>query len=141
MNLKFNFGILKNKRVSFEWDNKGKKVKYEGIIASVKNKKDIYTFTFSNGEKLRVESIAFLKCEVKKINDVINIIYNPSNELLSGFVGFAMSDTYGFPIEVTEEILEEKGIKMDINSFNILKELQRELSVGTFKNKDGWNSK
>lgn len=141
MNLKFNFGILKNKRVSFEWDSKGKKVKYEGIIASVKNKKDIYTFTFSNGEKLRVESIAFLKCEVKKTDDVINIIYNPSNELLSGFVGFAMSDTYGFPIEVTEEILEEKGIKIDMDSFNILKELQKELSTGTFKNKDGWNSK
>lgn len=141
MDLKFNFGILKNKKVVFEWDCKGKKVKYEGIVTSVKNKKDIYNFTFSNGEKLRVESVAFLKCEVKRINDVIHIRYNPSNELLSGFVGFAMSDTYGFPIEVTEEILEEKGIKMDIDGFNILKELQRELSVGTFKNKDGWNSK
>lgn len=140
MNLKFNFGILKNKRVSFEWDSRGKKVKYEGVIASVKNKKDTYTFTFSNGEKLRVESVAFLKCEVKKTDDVINIIYNPSNELLSGFVGFAMSDTYGFPIEVTEEILKEKGIKIDMDSFNILKELQKELSTGTFKNKDGWNN-
>ena len=140
MNLKFNFGILKNKRVSFEWDSKGKKVKYEGIIASVKNKKDICTFTFSNGEKLKVDSVAFLKCEVKKTDDVIRIIYNPSNEMLSGFVGFAMSDTYGFPIEVTEEILEEKGIKIDMDSFNILKELQKELSTGTFKNKDGWNN-
>lgn len=140
MNLKFNFGILKNKRVSFEWDSRGKKVKYEGVIASVKNKKDIYTFTFSNGEKLRVESIAFLKCEVKKIDDVIRIIYSPSNEMLSGFVGFAMSDTYGFPIEVTEEILEEKGIEIDMDSFNVLKELQKELSNGTFKNKDGWNN-
>ncbi|MDC0864845.1 alanine--tRNA ligase [Rickettsiaceae bacterium] len=37
---------------------------------------------------------------------------------LSGDVAFKLYDTYGFPIDLTEDILRKKGIKVDIAGFN-----------------------
>ena len=40
------------------------------------------------------------------------------NNVLSGSAAFALHDTYGFPIEVTQEIAAEKGISVDIQEFD-----------------------
>lgn len=39
------------------------------------------------------------------------------NELLSGELAFKLYDTFGFPIEFTMELAEERGIKVDIINF------------------------
>ncbi|MBP01994.1 MAG: alanine--tRNA ligase [Rhodospirillaceae bacterium] len=39
--------------------------------------------------------------------------------LLSGHVAFKLYDTYGFPIDLTEDALRDKGIKIDYESFNL----------------------
>ena len=49
-----------------------------------------------------------------------------SVENLSGEVAFQLHDTYGFPIELTQEITNEKGIDVDIGSFESLMAEQRE---------------
>ena len=54
------------------------------------------------------------------------------------FVGFTMFDVYGFPVELTEEILSEQGYILDMNGFQILRDLQREMNKSTFKNKDAF---
>ena len=41
-----------------------------------------------------------------------------NNKILSGEKAFKLYDTYGFPYELTEEILEEKGIGIDLEGFN-----------------------
>lgn len=50
---------------------------------------------------------------------------------------FVLFTTYGFPIEMTQELAREKGIKIDVDKFNkqIKKhqELSRTASVGKFK--------
>ena len=38
-------------------------------------------------------------------------------QYLKGEKAFKLYDTYGFPIELTEEILEEKGISVDKEAF------------------------
>lgn len=44
---------------------------------------------------------------------------------LSGEVAFVLHDTYGFPLEVTKEICEERGVSVDEDEFNTCMEEQR----------------
>lgn len=45
---------------------------------------------------------------------------------LSGDKAFKLYDTYGFPLELTLEILEEKGMSVDVDSFNSEMQAQRQ---------------
>ncbi len=38
--------------------------------------------------------------------------------VLDGTVAFQLHDTYGFPVEVTEEILAERGVELDVDGFD-----------------------
>ncbi|MBN1618579.1 alanine--tRNA ligase [Candidatus Dojkabacteria bacterium] len=60
------------------------------------------------------------------------------NNKISGEDAFYLYETYGFPIEITQEILEEKGLnKIDTedfeNAFNSHKEKSRSAAKGFFK--------
>ena len=45
---------------------------------------------------------------------------------LSGADAFKLYDTYGFPIDLTKEILEEKGMQVDEDGFHAAMEVQRQ---------------
>ena len=47
---------------------------------------------------------------------------------LSGEVAFRLYDTFGFPIDLTEDILRGQGRSIDVNEFNKAMELQRQLA-------------
>lgn len=49
-----------------------------------------------------------------------------SNEMISGADAFKLYDTYGFPIELTEEITQDAQLEIDMESFNAHMEAQRE---------------
>jgi alanyl-tRNA synthetase len=42
----------------------------------------------------------------------------PENSLISGEDAFLLFATYGFPIEITKELADEKGYQIDIDNFN-----------------------
>lgn len=46
--------------------------------------------------------------------------------MLSGEEAFTLHDTYGFPVEVTQEIAEGRGVKVDMEAFEAAMEAQRE---------------
>ncbi len=48
------------------------------------------------------------------------------SDLLSGEVAFMLYDTFGFPLELTEEICRESGLKVDRRGFDLAMERQRE---------------
>ena len=49
-------------------------------------------------------------------------------EMLSGEMAFKLYDTYGFPIELTEELASERGIKVDVEGFKAHYAKHQELS-------------
>ena len=60
------------------------------------------------------------------LNDYIEEMRASKEDVLKGEKAFKLYDTYGFPIELTEEILEEKGLKVDNDSFKKEMEEQRQ---------------
>ncbi len=53
---------------------------------------------------------------------LISFLKEMEGDVFSGEHAFKLYDTYGFPLELTEEILDEKGIKLDKEAFK--KEMQ-----------------
>ena len=51
-----------------------------------------------------------------------------SSEGISGDDAFRLHDTYGFPVELTEELARERGLAVDVDGFNRLMEEQRRRS-------------
>lgn len=60
------------------------------------------------------------------LNEYILELKKENSNILSGEKAFRLYDTYGFPLELTEEILEDKDIKIDIDEFNKEMQEQRE---------------
>lgn len=60
-----------------------------------------------------------------------------SNKDIDGDVAFHLYDTYGFPIELTEELAHDAGINVDVKGFQekfkVHQELSRTASAGKFK--------
>ncbi len=49
-----------------------------------------------------------------------------SGEALPGEVAFKLYDTYGFPLDLTQDALKSRGLKVDVAGFNKAMEAQRE---------------
>ena len=57
--------------------------------------------------------------------------------VLAGDLTFKLYDTYGFPLEVTQEILEEKGKTVDVDGFNANMAAQKELARANQRDTEG----
>ena len=49
-----------------------------------------------------------------------------NTETLSGSSAFLLHDTYGFPLELTQEITQERGVEVDVEGFELEMKAQRE---------------
>jgi len=68
------------------------------------------------------------------------MLKNVNGNTLSGEDAFKLYDTYGFPVDLTKDILEEKGVSVDEERFNELMTEQRERARAARKKagNDAW---
>ncbi len=72
--------------------------------------------------------VKVIKAEEESFNKTIdtglslleNIIANTDSKVLSGADAFKLQDTFGFPIDLTKELLEERGMSVDIDEYKRL---------------------
>lgn len=60
------------------------------------------------------------------LEDYIDEMHSNGETILNGEMAFKLYDTYGFPLDLTKEILEEKGMSVDEDSFNRKMQEQKE---------------
>ncbi len=72
-----------------------------------------------------------------RLNEAIK---NLEGKVLSGKDAFKLNDTYGFPLDLTKDILEEYGITVDEDEFNSLLENQKQTARAARKDAgaDAW---
>ncbi|MBD1153412.1 alanine--tRNA ligase [Pelagibacterales bacterium SAG-MED24] len=83
-------------------------------------------------ETLRMEEEKFLVLldrGIKILNDEISKI----DKVLPGDVAFKLYDTYGFPLDLTEDILRNKSLSIDTKKFQSLMKESRELAKKNWK--------
>ncbi|HHF98884.1 MAG TPA: alanine--tRNA ligase [Candidatus Aerophobetes bacterium] len=85
--------------------------KEDEIVNIIKTEEEIFQDTLSRGLSILEKIIKEIKSSGKRI--------------LPGEEVFKMYDTYGFPLDITREIAEEAGIRLDEEKFKELMEEQR----------------
>ncbi len=92
------------------------------VIDEMKKESERFKLTLSNGTKYFNKYLP----EIKKFGSV------------TGDVAFKLYDTYGFPLEVTVEIAQENGLRVDTEEFEKLIKAHKEISrAGASKAKSG----
>lgn len=86
------------------------------IVETLKNEEEKFRETLEKGLKILEEEISKTK-----------------NKKFSGEIAFKLYDTYGFPLDLTQDILKEKNIEVDVDAFNFEMEKQRN------RGKENWS--
>jgi len=121
--MKLNFSMLKNENIGFKYVKNNKVYSFCGKLLNVKQFKDHLEFLYENNQ-MTVSITDFMHLKFKKENNDYYFSLDDTNTM-NGLVGFTMFDTYGFPVELTKEIIEEKGTVLDIQGFELIKDLSR----------------
>ena len=97
----------------------------------VENYKEVYPELVENTNKIKEliskEELLFQKTLVsgeKRLEE----LFTSNDKVISGKDAFKLYDTYGFPIELTKEIAEEKGFIVNIEEFKSYMNAQKELA-------------
>ncbi len=99
-------GVVTSVMGDFYTDLKGNQALIESLIEAEEKR---FKNTLSDGEALLISKIKQLK-----------------NNTLDGVSAFTLYDTYGFPLELTQEICQEHDIDVDLDGFNQQMKQQQE---------------
>ena len=92
----------------------------DDIKKIIKNEEERFIKTLNSGEAILSEMIK-------------------GKKELSGKDAFKLYDTYGFTIELTKEICQDEGVKVDLDGFNEALNKQKELARASRKNIESFN--
>jgi alanyl-tRNA synthetase len=87
------------------------------IVETLKNEEALFRRTLIRGMELLEEELSH---------------FGPGEKILRGGLAFGLYDTYGFPLEVTQELCEEAGVAVDVDGYEAaLKEAQERSRAGS----------
>jgi alanyl-tRNA synthetase len=96
--------------------------KADSIKAELQREETQFLKTLERGEKLLAEVIATVK--------------QKGTNQIDGKDAFKLYDTYGFPLELTQEVAEEEGLTIDIDGYNLAMEEQIKIAQGAHESID-----
>ncbi len=95
-------------------------IENRAVIESVlRREEEVFGSTVSVGVSKLLESVAALT--------------PPDDKAIPGEVLFKLYDTFGFPLDLAEEIARERGLALDIDGFNAAMQRQRDLARQSWK--------
>ncbi|BAP17496.1 alanine--tRNA ligase [cyanobacterium endosymbiont of Epithemia turgida] len=88
-------------------------------------------------KELQREESRFLETLERGEKLLVKVIENTDkNNKISGVDAFTLYDTYGFPLELTQEIAEEQGFTVDVDGFEVAMKEQKERSKADYETID-----
>jgi alanyl-tRNA synthetase len=118
--------------INSDWEQQIAKLlleKYKGYYAELVQNYDVVLEVLSN------EKVKFNRTLEKGLREFEKVV--SKNDSIDDVTAFRLYDTYGFPIELTIELANERGISVDEEGFNRKfkehQELSRTASAGKFK--------
>lgn len=91
------------------------------IVETLKNEEEKFRETLEKGLKILEEEISRLR-----VGTTLELS-------LPGAIAFRLYDTYGFPLDLTQDILKEKNLTVDVDGFNHEMENQRQRARSNWK--------
>lgn len=101
---------------------------YKNAYPELEEHKDFIFKEIENEEKKFLNTLKKGEAEFEKL--LPNLQKNPQ-KIIPGRVAFRLYDTFGFPIELTQEMAEENGMKVDVEGFKEAEKKHQELSRDT----------
>ncbi len=103
---------------------------YKLVPVVAENMKDYYPYLLEKVEYIQ----RLVKAEEERFETTLNdgekilqnVLQSTKGNLLDGETAFKLYDTYGFPVELTKEIAQEKGFSIDNEGFDKCMQQQRE---------------
>ncbi|MDD3775657.1 MAG: alanine--tRNA ligase, partial [Sulfurovaceae bacterium] len=109
---------------------------YKLVDSLVANMGEHYTYLSAASDSIK----SAMKLEEERFFDTIDAgiaLFNKeletTGDVFSGEVAFKLYDTYGFPLDLTEDMLRELNIALDSDGFEKHMNAQRELSKASWK--------
>lgn len=115
--------------------------KFENIYTHLKDKKEQILSDLSKEEKQFSETLEKWLKEFDKLVNGFQIAFERTGQkvdTISWDKAFKLYDTFGFPIEMTRELAEEKWLKVDVEGFNEAFKKHQELSRAWAEQKFKW---
>jgi alanyl-tRNA synthetase len=71
---------------------------------------------------------------LRKVEDIVTRLREQGDQVIPGKDAFMLYDTFGFPIDLTEDVAEEYGLTVDKEGFEAMMEAQKERGRKSFRN-------
>src|SRR5947209_1565564 len=80
---------------------------------------------------------AMVRVGLQRLEETINQLAKSGKNVIPGVEIFKLYDTYGFPLDFTKEIADEKSMRLDMEGFDAELEKQRERARQSWKGDEG----